>query len=807
LIETYYNKNLVFSDPLLACRNIGETNIHSKNSKIPQVYPQFKFYKRAKFLSVSRLYECFISLRPFFIILLLSFSFKVNSKDLYITTSDLNIRSGPAKFYKSLGIIKKGDTVIVLETTNAIWVKISYDGNVGYSSSLYLEKIYITNESSSPENNYTLITIFLVIGLFICIIILIRSVKSHRNKSIVYIEKYKPRSNKSKITTKPSDNLIIDITGESHKINIDIDNPKLIKYKGGVPYWKKQYIYYYTEINGATREQIKFYNLFRDNFFKGKYYDLEGNDNYAFILYFDLLNEYNKHRDLKKLERQFQVLSECYPKTEKYTISSLIQQMNVIGDIEGITRLRDQQRLKYQSSLSNNIKYDYVDTDYYPDDYKLGHKYKDKLGLNKQETAWLNKFWNPSNVFISMEGCCVATIMQYIQVLKGLNIILKDNNTSIAKEVEFFKERIIEIKGMTDSYWDYYDKRYLKSHVESDIYLTIFKRVENSVREVFGHKRKVGEFPYYEYNDEFEKRIGLKVNKIVSELKNNIGVPDISTQIELNAQNVNRWREEFTALKESFEKENINIFIDGITLLEEANQKNPNIENIFYEASKFIAKYNKVQALKYYSKYIHYDLISKKIDNKQLSKTIQKSLFNSDEQINEFKRIIEELIKSNNIEIAIDNISKLYIPKRKKIFLDKSKIQDVEQKYKGTVELLNEYLKSEEEKEAASQIENLEKDEIEIFFNTNEESKSIFVSELNITNLQEQLIQRIAENAFVIHQDEVERFALQNGMLKNQLIDSINEICFELLDGEALIEEDEENYIIEESYYNEILNK
>ena len=65
-------------------------------------------------------------------------------------------------------------------------------------------------------------------------------------------------------------------------------------------------------------------------------------------------------------------------------------------------------------------------------------------------------------------------------------------------------------------------------------------------------------------------------------------------------------------------------FIDGIIALEQTNQKNPNIENIFYDVSKFIAKYDKIQALKYYAKYIYYDLKSVKFDNKEFSKTIQK---------------------------------------------------------------------------------------------------------------------------------------------------------------------------------------
>ena len=42
-------------------------------------------------------------------------------------------------------------------------------------------------------------------------------------------------------------------------------------------------------------------------------------------------------------------------------------------------------------------------------------------------------------------------------------------------------------------------------------------------------------------------------------------------------------------------------------------------------------------------------------------------------------------------------------------------------------------------------------------------------------------------------------------MFKNQLVDSINDLCSQFLDGEALIQEEEENYIIEKSYYKELL--
>jgi hypothetical protein len=71
--------------------------------------------------------------------------------------------------------------------------------------------------------------------------------------------------------------------------------------------------------------------------------------------------------------------------------------------------------------------------------------------------------------------------------------------------------------------------------------------------------------------------------------------------------------------------------------------------------------------------------------------------------------------------------------------------------------------------------------------------------------VQEDLVKMIVNNSYEIQQDVVDKYATENGMFKNQLIDSINKACEEHLDNEALIEEDDENYIIEESYYKEII--
>lgn len=874
LIEGWCKKKLVFARPLLPFGTVGEALAHCTHLQIAQADPQTKICKRVQFFpSLKDVIKYTI------VTLLLTFSINSFGQDFYITTSDLNLRSGAGTNYKSLLVLSKGDTVKLIDGTRNYWVKIQYQDKIGYSSKQFLQKIQFQEEAQKEEiaiedeeGSYTFLIVIIV--LILVSIILTQLGKKYRNltfakflsfffgtfgfqkyylgqtnkgtfsiifcwtfiptiiglidfaklasmseyrfhdkynggfippqKEIVKTQKTQVNHsakqtnvssksmNQNEQEYKSSDQSIIDVNAEELDLTIEQATPQK-ENQLEPPYWSHSYVYSYDEINYASKSQKKFYFLFREKFLNGEFVDIQGNTNYAFILYFDLLNEYENHKDIKLLEEQFKLLGQICHKTKSYSLMSMQDLLRSRTDSYFVDKLQNLQEPSYQ--------FEHGYSDYDPDAYKLGKQYKDKLGLNKQEVAWLNKFWNPDNVFISIEGCCIATIKQYLVVLKSLNKNLKSDNTSVAKQVDFFKEKIFEYKEIIDSYWGYYDKSYLKQRVESEIYLTIFKRVENSVREFYGHKRKVGSASYYDFKGEFETRIGNYVNELVIEHQDKIVLPDIETQIELNAQNVNRWKNDFTDLKTSFQKEEKDKFIEGIINLEETNQKNPNIENIFFEASKFIAKYDNVQSLKYYAKYIYYDLKSKKFDNKELTKTVQKSLFKTEEQINDFRKIISELIETSDIKKAMDEIAKIYIPKRKKIKLDKSSIKEVEQKHDGTVELLSEYLETEQEEIKVSEITNDENEISVVPTNTN---NSIFISDISIGKIQEELIKKIVSNSFEINQQEVDKFATKNGMFKNQLIDSINEECEKYLDGEALIEEDDENYIIEESYYNEI---
>lgn len=128
-----------------------------------------------------------------------------------------------------------------------------------------------------------------------------------------------------------------------------------------------------------------------------------------------------------------------------------------------------------------------------------------------------------------------------------------------------------------------------------------------------------------------------------------------------------------------------------------------------------------------YIYYLYHDLKSATFDNKKLTKTIQKSLFKTNEQLHNFEIIIGELIKDKNLEKALRDVSKIYTVKRKKIQLNADLIKEVQQQHSGTVELLNEFLQDEYEDEA-TKIKTLEinDDEIRIEITQKNETISMF---------------------------------------------------------------------------------
>ncbi len=765
----------------------------------------------------------FIEVLAIVILLTLAkFSF---AADFYKSTADLFLRTGPGSKYKYITVIKKGDTVNLIDKSISKWFKVGYKEKSGFVSSKYLElivvesKAEITNppieEDESDSNAITYIVIgALIIIVFIVIITLgkkrrVNPVPVKPTMTISNSDRLKENINKQpernfKITiTMPNtnsefgDESIIDVTGNSYHIEPD---GKLKKFPEGVPYWAHQYVYSYSEIHSATQEQRTFYDIYKRSFIDGEYFDLEGNTNYAFILLFDLYADFENHRDLVRLEKQFDALGINYPKTKPYARNFLLDKMEKCGDMSGVERLRQQSSNSY-----SNYPKEYIDN------YHLGNKYGKKLNLTHEEISWLNKFWDPNNAFTSIEGCCIETIRFYLAIIKKLVTLFDTQGSSFDKIFSEFQSEYIRVNKLSTEYsWGGFDVSYVKSRVEYEVYGTIFKRAENTLRDVFGHKRKISiDFPNsnQQLKQNFESTFGTNVDFIIQSLLTSINLPDEKTEIELNTQNINRWRIAFEGLCATYDDQSIDEFVRGIHALEKANLKNPSIEHIFFEASKFISKHDKIASLKFYMYYLYYDLKSVKIDNKQLAKTIQKNLFKNNDQINEFERIVAELVRTKDINKAIAEVPKIYEPKRKKITLDETTIKKVQQQDKGTVEILNEYLKDEFEDEHTNikteEINNYEL-KIEIIDRNEKVVENPFSIPLN--PVQTEAIVIFADNAYNVSHEVLETYCRSKNVFISQLIDSINEACYETLD-DVLIEEDGEAYIINAIYYDKIITK
>jgi hypothetical protein len=121
---------------------------------------------------------------------------------------------------------------------------------------------------------------------------------------------------------------------KSKKQIADKESLNLKKSEISVPYWTHQYVYSSDALTSASVEQKKYYDHFKKLFLENVFLDIEGNDNYSFILYYDLLREYYQHKDINILQQQFDNLEKYYPKTGNYTSLSIIDEFEKQSDYD-----------------------------------------------------------------------------------------------------------------------------------------------------------------------------------------------------------------------------------------------------------------------------------------------------------------------------------------------------------------------------------------------------------------------------------------------------------------------------------------
>lgn len=374
---------------------------------------------------------------------------------------------------------------------------------------------------------------------------------------------------------------------------------------------------------------------------------------------------------------------------------------------------------------------------------ELHHKYKDQFRLNKEECKLLDKQLPLIKEHFSLDICIEETIRFYIRVFRELPAY-KRISPGLNKQLMQYCIYLIKNK---------YD----------------FQPVPTN---------QVLAFRENFFSDE-----------IILIEKNTQYIPPLTDKNEekLFTHDNQRWKRKYDELTQIFDINRPDDFYGKIIRLASLNKsvRLMDARNIFYKSYLFMVKHHKETSLKLYLQYLHVKSASDTFKHKQISTRNVSRLFGNKEQKEKFDAICRKFQKDQKLEKALTEISALCTPVRKKINLNVSSIQNAKEKQTQIAQLLSSYLEDEPAPEISVPDIITEKQQ--------------HVAGDN----QKELFDLFTANTFCLNQQEVHIFAQSRGLFKDQFIESINDQYYEILD-DLLIEEDGEEYILNETYYKEV---
>ncbi|MFD2787517.1 tellurite resistance TerB C-terminal domain-containing protein [Hymenobacter rubripertinctus] len=448
----------------------------------------------------------------------------------------------------------------------------------------------------------------------------------------------------------------------------------------------------------------------------------------------------------------------------------------------------------------------------YYNDYEppsLARFYKEKLALTPRQISWLNRFPLPTNTFLDVEAGREATVRLYLAVLPLLEQQLKSEGSTLAQTVKTLDGRAKSLRYYASTTWYYTPPK-----TGADTYLAIFRLCENAARAHLGHKRKITSLfggSLAELEPDFRELLGRRVPPLLPPLLALLPAPDHATERLLNKLNTSRWKAELAQLVTS-PAANAPAFVAALDALAARNADNPAVGALYQEATKRLAARHPEAALGYHLRYLH-GVKARYAEAKPLPKALQKQLFSQPEQAKRFQVMVNELAFSQNLEEALAKLPKVYEVQRRKIELDRHAIHAVRDQHSGTVELLNEYLRDEtvaspppgktpapakpaKSRKVAAKPPRTAAD-------PPPPAAARCVGSLVLDIPQRVLLQLFAAHKLALSQAQVEALAISHGTLRHQLIDGLNEACYELLD-DVLVEETGDGYTIYQPYYHKI---
>jgi hypothetical protein len=629
-----------------------------------------------------------------------------------------------------------------------------------------------------------IVFVFTVLGHLIKFLIKLGSKKNELNNPFIEVQRVQciPALPPKKVTYRTettNDQSIIDVDQKPRPLQYETA-PTLVKFKDRVPLWSHHYIYSANEINQANSDQRSFYAIYKKSFYDGTYIDLEGNTNYGFTLYFELLKGYESHKNLPLLEKQLKNLEISCPRTSSYAHTFLLGQMRELGDISGIDRLAG------TGSNPGSQPQSYLQWD-----WRI--IYEKKMNLTKDEVELLSFVWLSSSTFMNIEFCRKQVIRLYLEMIKALRVNYTDIGTNTEKQFAVVLDVIARKQHRYHLNSPNY--KYVMTH-DSELYMYILRYGENLLRDYYGNTRKINLETYYNHEEvkaTLQERIFDHLEPKISHLIVGLDPLDEASEVDLNCCNPSRWRSRIAA---AFNAKAMIEQLANVESLVRLNAKNPSLDLLLYQVCRQLLDIDKSNTLGYYFRHVKFTLDHKKVF-KLLTATQLKKLFPAPEQSLRFHTYLNIFFKLPDLESALKFASDFYTPIRKQIILDPSLVQKAEVMDSQTSERLALYL---------NEVEVVEENH-----NPSESTTEVITASLTevylvtLTPVAVGVLRLFRENEFTLSNTATDAFCRAEGQMTGNVINNINEACYDLLD-DLLIENNGTQYTINKDYYEQIID-
>lgn len=583
-----------------------------------------------------------------------------------------------------------------------------------------------------------------------------------------------------------TDDSVIDISREGVSLIPRIAEDMLTRAAEEVPHWPHKYIFGAYEIRYASVEQQRFYAILKDRFLQGVYLDVGDNSNYIFVLLFELLNDFREDPNPERLNHYLKQLAHAYPVARRYALSHLVRM------------------LQQESVLNETAEAELLDE--FPDFYwTLSQRYGKQLGLTPAEKKILDQVRLSENSFNEIPFFRLLIIRTFLNRVGKLSLEYEKLQSTLDHELKALADGIARkhFRYRTNS------RNYnaLLHSASSLQYSALFKMCENEIRSYYSHKRRLqipGFCTHPQLNDTFGENLFERFRILL--LAEQTGLPEIdeATEIALNGLNATRWKEKFNLLKLTIHKGAD--FVREIRELVRMNSQNSSRELIYLEAVRFIAGKDRKAALALYLNYLDIAVGRDPLGYRELPRNISKHLFITPAQKEEFDSLVTRFIESRDLQEAFHRIEGFYEPKRRSIRIDRDHIREVQQHHSATVDLLNQYLQDEEpESLPISSQPSLTEPEIKESLADSDHSnnqKSRFI--VNLNEVQQEVLSYLKDHDGLVPCEQLNSFIQTTGYLPGQVVEGINDTCYELLD-DILIEEEEDQYLLNKAYYEQII--